>query len=452
MPGIWPCRFVAAVLWALAAYDTVACRGLFWDGAAFLVNIIDSGTFHDFYPARAHVGYITQLPVVIALKLGVTNLERLAMVQTAALFALPVGLYHFAMLRVRHDPLLLSIVMVVIALVYMPTSFFIIGEYNALYAAVTAVFAIVLTVDTRYRRSDAYLLCALAVMSVRSYEAMAYFGPLLAAAMLWWRRKLPVEQGEARAFALLAVAGFLAGAYVSCHTIVEYWHFPHFALVRLAILDFWQNQQFLVPVGGLAIFCVASIVWPRWLRTPAPVILIGIVAIVVVCTVNFREWINADAMNFPPAHYVARTAAGCLLWALLIAMWIHVAWHGPAPGFLGVLREAAVGRRLTAAMALLVLGAAIPDIGLTRLWSGYLDYYRGVVTTHTGTVPAATLPDRVWPWWLFNQQWSVPALSAILRSAPDQAIVTASEGPGETPPFDSRCGTLPRLAGYRWPS
>ena len=50
-----------------------------------------------------------------------------------------------------------------IAVVFVPTSFFIIGEYNALYAAATAAFAIMLTVDSRYRRSDAFVLGALAV-------------------------------------------------------------------------------------------------------------------------------------------------------------------------------------------------------------------------------------------------------------------------------------------------
>ena len=153
---------------------------------------------------------------------------------------------------------------------------------------------------------------------------------------------------------------------------------------------------------------------------------------------------------FPPAHYVARTAAGCLLWALLVIMWAHVAWRRGAPRLLDVLREEAVSRRLATAMVILVVAAAVPDIALTRLWSGYLDFYASVVRSHTGTVSVATLPGRVWPWWLFNQQWSVPAFSALLRTAPDQAIVLAVEGPLDTPPFDSRCGTLPKLEGYRW--
>jgi hypothetical protein len=183
-----------------------------------------------------------------------------------------------------------------------------------------------------------------------------------------------------------------------------------------------------------------------------PAVLVLIFAIVLVSTISFREWLNPEAMLFPPAHYVARTAAGGLLWALLVAMWLHVTWRPSAPRFLVRLREAAESRRLAASLALLVVASAMPDITLTRLWAGYLEYYRGVVTSQKGTISVDILPDRVWPWWLFNQQWSVPALSAVLRSAPDQAIVTAHEGPGDTPPFDSRCGTLPRLVGYRWPA
>mgnify|MGYP003344727197 CR=1 FL=1 len=181
-----------------------------------------------------------------------------------------------------------------------------------------------------------------------------------------------------------------------------------------------------------------------------PEMLIALVALALVSTLWFRDWFHPEAMVFPPAHYVARTAAGGLLWAVLAAMWLYVAWQGDTPRLIGILREKAVGRRLATAMVALVVAAAVPDIALTRLWSGYLEFYGGVVRGHTGLISVATLPGRIWPWWLFNQQWSVPALSALLRTAPDQAIVLAVEGPTDTPPFDSRCGTLPKLKGYRW--
>ena len=58
-------RSIAVLLWALALHNTLTCRGLFWDGASFLVNLLDHGHFHDFYAARAHVDWVTQAPVLL---------------------------------------------------------------------------------------------------------------------------------------------------------------------------------------------------------------------------------------------------------------------------------------------------------------------------------------------------------------------------------------------------
>ena len=35
-------RAVVLLLWGLAIHNSFACRGLFWDGAAFLANLIDN--------------------------------------------------------------------------------------------------------------------------------------------------------------------------------------------------------------------------------------------------------------------------------------------------------------------------------------------------------------------------------------------------------------------------
>ena len=138
-------RVVVLLVWGLAAYATVTCRGLFWDGSSFLVNILDHGGFHDFYVARAHVDWVTQTPVLLLAELGVRDTRLLAMAYSLALFGLPAALYHLALARVRHDAVLLGIVIAAVAVVYLPTSFFIIGEYNATFAAVTAGMAVALT-------------------------------------------------------------------------------------------------------------------------------------------------------------------------------------------------------------------------------------------------------------------------------------------------------------------
>jgi hypothetical protein len=448
-------RGAVLLLWALAAWNSFACRGLFWDGAAFLVNIIDFDKFHDFYPARAHVGYVTQLPVLLATRLGVADLKLLATIQSAALFALPAALYHFAMARVRGDGLLLAIVLAIVATVYLPTSFFIIGEYNAAYAAVTAAMAVALT--SRGGRSDGVILLLLGALCLRSYEAMAYLGPMIAAAVLWstWRRhgeepEPTLESGDiARLFGTIAAMAFVGGALVSGITMAVYWNHPHFVLVRAAVPDFWQNLQFVIPLVGLGLFAAACLVWPRWLLGRAPVALIGFAALLLVIVPWLRP-IRPEAFLFPPSHYVARTAAGCVLWVLLAAMWIHVAFARSPLALLACLRRPEVGQRLASATFALVLAAAVPDLVLTHMWNGYLGFLRGVVVSHIGILKASDLPLGVWPNQLFTQEWTLPALTTILRTKQLEAVVVGGPNYRDEWPFDPACGTLPRLYGYAW--
>jgi hypothetical protein len=155
-------------------------------------------------------------------------------------------------------------------------------------------------------------------------------------------------------------------------------------------------------------------------------------------------------MLFPPAHYVARTGAGGVLLVFLTAMWMHTAWRAGPPRLLEVLRQPMVGRRLVLAMLLLVLAGTVPDLALTRLWVGYLDYFRGVVASRSGLVLSTGLPMGQWPYRLFAQDWTYPALSAIVRSAPGQGIVVAPTDYRSSRPFEPSCGTVPRLEGYRW--
>ncbi len=434
------------VLWGLTAYATVTCRGLFWDGSSFLVNILDQGRFHDFYGARAHVDWMTQVPVLLLAELGVRDTRLLAMAYSAALFGLPTGLYHLALARVRHDAVLLGIVVAVVATVYLPTSFFIIGEYNATFAAATAAMAVTLTVREN-RLGDAAFLWVLGVFSVRSYEAMVYLGPLLAAAILWSRR--PERDPAARILAGIAALAFIAAAVVSAATIADYWSHPHFIKVRSMTFDFWQNLQFVIPLAGLALSTVVALARPAWLQGRGPLIVMGIAAVVLASTPWWRL-LHEHSILYPPAHYLAREAAGLLLAVMLACMWLHVAWQRRPPRILVTLRLPAVSRRLVVSMTVLFIAAALPDVVLTGLWSDYLGRMRDLVDNRQGIIRASTLPLLDWPDKLFAQDWSLPAMSALVSRTPGQAYLRVDNDFQSNPPFDPACGTLPRLKGYGW--
>jgi hypothetical protein len=115
-----------------------------------------------------------------------------------------------------------------------------------------------------------------------------------------------------------------------------------------------------------------------------------------------------------------------------------------------MLHRPVVARQLTTAMFVLVLAGAVPDLALSRYWLDYLAWFRGVVTTRTGLIHAEELPMGQWPYRLFAQDWSYPALSALLHGAPDQAIIVTRNDYRSNMPFDPSCGTVPHLIGFRW--
>lgn len=441
-------RIVAVLLWVLALHNTLTCRGLFWDGSSFLVNLLDHGHFHDFYAARAHVDWVTQAPVLLLAEWGVRDTRMLAMAYSAALFALPTAFYHFALVRVSRDPVLLAAVLAIVAVVYLPTSFFIVGEYNVAFACITAAMAVALTTDGS-RRGDAALLLAFGLLCLRSYEATIYLGPLLAAAILWAVRRVGGDPAT-RALLRLAALAFIGAALVAAVTIFDYWDHPHFMKVRSTSVDFWQNMQFAIPLGGFLICLVAGVRRPAWLQGRGPTVVMGVMAVLLALSPWWRV-VHAPSILYPPSHYVARQAAGMLLAALLVGMWLQVAYRNP-PALFIVVRRPEVARRLVLLFGALAVAAAIPDFALTRLWSGHIEQLRRVVDQRIGIVRAETLPLHDWPTKLFFQDWSYPALSAVVSRTPGRSYIVADQDYLSNPPFEPACGMLPKLKGYGWRS
>jgi hypothetical protein len=273
---------------------------------------------------------------------------------------------------------------------------------------------------------------------------MTYLGPLLAAAIVWSMRRS--TDGMAKFLAAIAALAFLAAAVVSAATIAEYWSHPHFVKVRSMSFDFWQNLQFAIPLVGLAICAAIGLIRPAWLQGRGPLIVIGIAAAALALTPWYRL-LDQDSILYPPAHYLARQAAGLLLALLLACLWLHVAWQRRLPAALVTLRLPAVGRRFVAAMTVLTIAAAVPDV---VLWSDYLGRMRGLVDSREGIIRARPLPLLDWPDKLFVQEWSLPAMSALVSRTPGRAFVRVDNDYLRNPPFDPACGTLPRLKGYGW--
>ena len=250
---------------------------------------------------------------------------------------------------------------------------------------------------------DAVLLCLLGLLCVRSYETMVYLGPLVAAAIVWSMRK--DDDPWVRGLAAVAALAFVAAGVVALVAIVDYWNHPHFLKVRAMTFDFWQNLQFVVPLVGLAISAAVALLRPSWLQGSGPPLVIGIAAIALALSPWYRL-VYEHSILYPPAHYLARQAAGVAAGG---AARLHVAarrlaataargLHHPAPARSvaapGAGHDGAGARRRRARR-----GADRPVVD-------YLARMRTLVDTREGVIRASDLPLLEWPDKLFAQDWS----------------------------------------------
>jgi hypothetical protein len=100
-----------------------------------------------------------------AVTLASPTCNLLARLLSLGLFALPTIFYTLAPASPKDDPVLLAVVIAAIAIVFMTTSFFIVGEYNTLYA-VTILIAVRLATAERLTLWNSVALVLLAMMAI----------------------------------------------------------------------------------------------------------------------------------------------------------------------------------------------------------------------------------------------------------------------------------------------
>jgi len=263
-------RATVGLIWALALWHSWTCRGLFVDGSAFLIQIVRREWFFDFYPPRLYAMIVGQIPIMTAVTLGMTDLHWLGRLLSLGLFGLPTLVYTLALARAKRDPVLLAVVITAIALVFMTTSFFIVGEYNTLYA-VTLLVAVLLATSDRLRLSESLFIVLLAAFAMRTYETMIYLGPLLAAMTLWQVWRLSPRPIVPVALHLIAAVLFLYGWWIAFDSVVIHpWSTAHLDETWEQAKFFWQNMQFDWVLGATLVIAVWALLRPEDLGAAKP--------------------------------------------------------------------------------------------------------------------------------------------------------------------------------------
>jgi len=170
-------RHAVIVLILLAAMQaTYAARGLYADGAYYLWKVLESQTFF-LFPSRGITQLVTQLPVVAAIRLGVTDVGMLARLQSFGTAGFPMIVWAVTFVVLLRHQLFWPFV-AIFAVTFLNSGFFSVGEYNCASAFVALSAAILLR--GHLKPWSCAVLVLSAVMLPLSYETLAFLGPGLA--------------------------------------------------------------------------------------------------------------------------------------------------------------------------------------------------------------------------------------------------------------------------------
>ena len=415
-------RTTVCLIWGLALWHSWESRGLFVDGSAFLVQIARREWFFDFYLPRLYAMVLGQIPVITGLWLGITDLHQLARLLSIGLFALPTAIYHLALVRARHDAVLLAAVIAAIAVVFMTTSFFIVGEYNTAYAIAIAV-AVRLATAQRLTVIDGLFLAVVGSVAVRTYEAMLYLGPLLAAMVGWRIWRVAERPRLAVALHVLAMIAFVAGMVVAIGSLTRPYSVEHLDETIETASNFWQNVQFDLALAAALVVVLWALVRPRDLAGSR---LYGWAAVALALLALSPLLALTDGLVRPLAksQYVARSGAGLVIAAVVVFVWAYSSSLRERLSALAVLAHKPEARTRFVGFALVMLLAVLPsDIYLTYNWTHYLDTMRETVRGREGVIVFEDSPLSKHPFDLLVEAWILPSQSLALRAKRGDAII-----------------------------
>jgi len=397
----------------------VTARGLYADGAYYLLRILEGHGFFLFDPARVFAQFLTQIPPVAGLALGIGDVTVLTRLHSFGLLAVPLAGWAIAVAAQWRGPHRAG-VLAAAALGFLGSGFVVVGEYVVLYAFATAAFAI-LTRD-RITRGWAIVLLLTGVLLLRSYEGIAYFGPVLAAVALLRLRRVRAERPQ-EVPVLAASAALSAVATLFGAISIAFPRDPNNRAGAGALLEAALADPRLVIASVLA--AVAILVLPR---VPGRGRLLAVALGALAAASLALPWAAVP----PWMHYQSRTVAGLAVAGVLVVMALDEAlWRrarvGAPAGAPGGERARPEGLGGALVPLALLLALSVPFTALSLGWVRWGSVVETEVRSGTGVVAYETVaipPELA----AFTWPWTNPSLTTVLAGGEPGRTILAPAG------------------------
>jgi hypothetical protein len=432
---------------AFVVYMVVAQRGLVADAPYYIVNIATKRGFVFEEPGRRAAEILYQWPVVLAVRLSVTDLPLLGRLYAVGCIYLVFAsvIVCWALLPAARKPLILFPVLTIFV-AWLTSCYASMVETHALVLWFWPVMFALLFHGVE-RRRDVILVFGLSLPMMALYPTVVLLAPALAGVATWrWRRRPADRHG----WAWIALAiWFVLVTAVSAYLIVH----PRDISNRNGFLDQINSLAFLVVRGE-------GVNWPLALALVAMPLLLLCAWRPQTVQRGIALWLPpyllfaiftalapvVDLSSFAPnLQHAARAWEAPAVVLLLLPLFAHLSGH---------LRLDGPGRRLALlVLAILAVGQITWQVATTAQWSGRLSLFRAVLAGGSGLIPIEKTPlvarqiglQAVAP---LGWAWTDPLLSIVLAPGGKVAAIISAPKPVVWQPFDpSRADALPQVPG-----
>jgi hypothetical protein len=438
--------FCIGIVPALAIIHVVTQIGLFGDGGWFLTAILARRDFFMPDATRNYATIITQLPLIISLRAGLQNIDALLLLHSFGLVFAPALLWTSALVVLQADLFFWPFVLL-LAVVNLNTSFFAVGETNVAYSICACSMAILLR-NKRLGFSASACLLALAFFVTRTYEALVFMGPLLAAMTAL---RMHASRGQTIILTILLVACllFVTSAVIAASSIFLAADYPYLsAALTTTTTIIWRDRQLVL---SLLIPLIYLILLFRVRCEKACILCVPGLAAILLLLAWPGNWAE------PVQYYDCRIITGLVLFTFgMVALLIR---SGCEPGIKWPSRFSAltiftnvswplVNRKFWFCIpTALVMELTVIDIyhslefrSFTGMLRNEVDSRRGLVALETTGILGRSTSKYGW-------SWSYPTMSLLLRKDASKAVILNSRDYRGWQPFDPQT-SIPDLHLY----
>jgi len=427
--------------WAFAGFILFAVfsgRCLYGDGAHEFIRVLEAGTFVELMKVRGLAFDCFELFLVIAIRLGVTDLHLLRLAFGIGCFLpWPLALvvcHHFA-------PTHFWLVALACAAGYLNAAFMPVGEHIVAHALYWIALFALLYVRPLTPWAGALLLVSAAILC-RSYESLAFLGPPLAGIALWRIARRPAGKLE-RAVLLLAAALFIIASTIAMKGVL-YPEIPaNFGDFKHGILAELLSPGWTSAWSGVWILLLLVVLLSPTVRRG---IAYRVSLFLLAC--GLAIWglgpILVPSLLMPGSQQRARFLE-LVVPLVLLPVALALSWQ---PTRLGIYRS-----WLMRFSASFLLAQSLWQLSATWQWTGFVGTVRGILGSRTGPVLLAATPlaDVNADGYAlgFDWSWANPCLSIALSPGGQvRSLILSPTRPGWQPfdPLDAQ--QLPRLERY----